>query len=202
MSIVIFMNKIISTYLESYKYLCPSLTEEELLFVSSGIKIQEYKAKQYYSKSNSIQDEIGFVYEGLIKSYYIDDYGKAITVKFTAENSYVTDYPAFVTQRPTKYNFLCIENTTVVSVSYSHIQAGYSQYPNLQRYGRIVAECYLALQQKRIESFLFQNPEQRYLDFIHEDPLLFNRVSLSDLSSYLGIERQTVTRIRKKIAKK
>jgi DNA-binding MurR/RpiR family transcriptional regulator len=58
----------------------------------------------------------------------------------------------------------------------------------------------LKIQQKRIEGFLFDNAETRYLDFIEENPDLFNRVSLSYLASYLGIERQSLTRIRKKLA--
>lgn len=196
------MQQAINAYLESYKLLCPTLTLNDLNYVRRGITIQEYKAKQFCNKAETIQEEIGFVYRGLIKSYYIDDSGKAITVKFICENGYVTDYPAFVMRRPSKYHFQCIEDSVIISVSYHYIESGYNQFPNLQRYGRIVAECYLAIQQKRIESFLFQSPEQRYLDFIHEEPNLFNRVSLSDLSSYLGIERQTLTRIRGKIANK
>jgi DNA-binding MarR family transcriptional regulator len=55
------------------------------------------------------------------------------------------------------------------------------------------------MQQKRIESFLFENAETRYLEFVQENPDLFNRVSLSHLASFLGIERQSLTRIRKKL---
>jgi DNA-binding MarR family transcriptional regulator len=71
----------------------------------------------------------------------------------------------------------------------------------LERYGRLVAEEVLKFQQKRIESFLFETAEQRYLNFVKEQPELLSRVSLSHLSSYLGIERQTLTRIRKKLAR-
>ena len=56
------------------------------------------------------------------------------------------------------------------------------------------------MQQRRIESFLFDNAETRYLDFVKENPNLLNRVSLSYLASFLGIERQSLTRIRKKLA--
>jgi Mn-dependent DtxR family transcriptional regulator len=56
------------------------------------------------------------------------------------------------------------------------------------------------MQQRRIESFLFENAETRYLDFIKESPDVYSRVSLTQLSSFLGIERQSLTRIRKKLA--
>jgi CRP-like cAMP-binding protein len=120
-------------------------------------------------------------------------------VNFFRENRYATHYPAFITQTPSKYYFQCIEPTTIVTVSYKHIQEGYEQFPIFERYGRLVAEEVLKMQQKRIESFLFENAETRYLEFVQENPDLFNRVSLSHLASFLGIERQSLTRIRKKL---
>ena len=120
-------------------------------------------------------------------------------MNFVRENRYVTHYPAFITQTPSKYYFQCIEPSTVVNLAYKHIQEGYDRFPILERYGRLVAEEALNFQHRRIESFLFDNAETRYLGFIEENPDLFNRVSLSYLSSYLGIERQSLTRIRKKL---
>jgi hypothetical protein len=58
------------------------------------------------------------------------------------------------------------------------------------------------MQQLRLESFLFQNAEQRYVNFTSKYPTLFNRVSLTDLATYLGIERQSLSRIRKSLTQK
>ncbi len=70
----------------------------------------------------------------------------------------------------------------------------------MERFGRLVAERVLTNQQQRIESFQFLNAEQRYLEFIETYPELYNRVSLTHLSTYLGIQRQSLTRIRQKLA--
>ena len=150
--------------------------------------------------ANTVQKEIGFVFSGLLRTFYIDDKGNQISVNFVRENRYVTHYPAFITQTPSKYYFQCIEPTIIVNLSYNHIQEGYNRFPILERYGRLIAEEALKILHKRIESFLFDNAETRYLDFIEANPDLFNRVSISYLSSYLGIERQSLTRIRKKLA--
>jgi CRP/FNR family transcriptional regulator len=85
-------------------------------------------------------------------------------------------------------------------LSFKDLQWLYGQSPNFERYGRLVAEEVLRRQQVRIESFIFQITEERYLDFIRTHKGLFNRVSLSHLCSYLGIERQSLTRIRQKLA--
>ncbi len=193
------MKDAINTYLSSVKTLCPRMTTAELDYLITGLTVSDLKPKHFYIHANTIQKEIGFVFSGLLRAFYIDNNGNQISVNFVRENRYVTHYPAFITQTPSKYYFQCIEPTIVVNLAYKHIQEGYNRFPILERYGRLVAEEALKIQHRRIESFLFDNAETRYLDFIEENPDLFNRVSLSYLSSYLGIERQSLTRIRKRL---
>ncbi|MEY3245645.1 MAG: hypothetical protein RL253_802 [Bacteroidota bacterium] len=190
-----------NTYLNAVKTLCPNVSHTALNYLKSGLRVVELQPKHFFIHANVIQQEIGFVFQGLIRAFYIDNQGNEITVNFVQENRYATHYTAFITRTPGKYYFQCIEPTILVNLSYDHIQTGYDKFPDIERYGRLTAEEVLKFQQKRIESFLFDTAEQRYLDFIKENPDLFNRVSLSHLSSFLGMERQTLTRIRQKLAK-
>ncbi len=195
------MKEAITTYLNSVKSLCPKVTDEELEYLRGGLSITELQSKHFYIHANALQHEIGFVFQGLLRAFYVDEKGNEITINFVRENRYATHYTAFISRTPSKYYFQCIEPTILVNLSYDYIQAGYEKYPNIERYGRLVAEAVLMFQQKRIESFLFETAEQRYLDFIQDNPDLFTRISLSHLSSFLGIERQSLTRIRQKLAK-
>ena len=195
------MNQAIDTYLKSVKSLCPRLSGEEIEYLKIGLRVKELKPKHFFIHANSIQQEIGYVFTGLLRAFYVDENGKEITVNFIPESRYATHYSAFISRTPSKYYFQCLEPTILVTLSYQHIQDGYEKYSNIDRYGRLVAESVLKFQQKRIESFLFETAEQRYLDFVKDNQSLFNRVSLSHLSSLLGIERQTLTRIRKRLAK-
>ena len=190
-----------NTYLNAVRTLCPNVSYTALNYLKSGLRVVELQPKHFFIHANVIQQEIGFVFQGLIRAFYIDNQGNEITVNFVQENRYATHYTAFITRTPGKYYFQCIEPTILVNLSYDHIQTGYDKFPDIERYGRLIAEEVLKFQQKRIESFLFDKAEQRYLDFIKENPDLFNRVSLSHLSSFLGMERQTLTRIRQKLAK-
>lgn len=192
----------ISIYLESYKQICHQITDEELAYVGKGLTVSEFKTKQYYLQAGQIQTAIGYVVSGLMRSYYIDEKGNEITISFIKEKEYATDYGAFVRQKPSKYYFQCLEPSIVVNLPYSEMQDGYNEYKNIERYGRLVTEEVLVQQQTRLESFLFENAEERYLNFIKRSPNLFNRISLTYLSSYLGIERQSLSRIRKMLAKK
>ena len=145
---------------------------------------------------------MGYVCEGLLRRYYINEKGNKITTGFVKENEYATDYPAFIRQKPTKYYMECLEPSVIIKLSYQDIQEGYKKFKNNEMYGRLIAEHVLTVQTDRVESFLFENAEQRYLNFIDDNPDIINRISLTHLASYLGIERQSLSRIRKKIAKK
>ncbi|MBP6620141.1 MAG: Crp/Fnr family transcriptional regulator, partial [Leadbetterella sp.] len=169
---------------------------------SDALSVSVYKPKDFYLSEGQVQTSIGFLVSGLIRAFYVDDKGNEITTWFSKENEYVTDYPAYIRQNPAKFHFQCIEPSIVVNLPYTDMQEGYSKFKNIELYGRLVAEEVVVLLQSRIESFLFQNAEQRYLAFMSRNPTLFNRISLTDLSSYLGIERQSLSRIRKSLTQK
>jgi CRP/FNR family transcriptional regulator, anaerobic regulatory protein len=192
----------IKSFLETIKNACPKITQEDLVFLATKISVTELQEKQFYIHANSIQKDIGFIYSGLVRAFFVDEKGNEITVNFIQEGGFVTHYSALLTQKPSKYYFQCLEPTIIVNLPYNHIQEGYSKFPNIESYGRLIAEEVLKTQQNRIESFLFQTAEQRYVDFIKFHPTLFNRISISHLCSFLGIERQTLTRIRKKLTQK
>lgn len=186
--------------LNSVKGVCPSITESELSQFASKLRFTELKKKDFFLQSGEIQTAIGFVTSGLIRSFFIDQDGNERTVGFYPEGDYATHYPAFITQKASKYAIQCLEPTTFACLSFEDLQWMYKQSQNFEKYGRLIAEEILKRQQARIESFVFQTAEERYLDFIKLQPTLFNRISLSHLCSYLGIERQSLTRIRQKIA--
>jgi CRP/FNR family transcriptional regulator len=79
------------------------------------------------------------------------------------------------------------------------LQQAYSESHNWERFGRIISEaCYLDAM-RRSESFLFQNGEQRYLDLIKNNPQIFSRIPLYHIASYMGLERESLSRLRKKV---
>jgi CRP/FNR family transcriptional regulator len=187
-------------FLKSVKEICPDLTDDELAQFASKFTFEELNKKDFFLQSGKIQTAIGFVASGLVRSSFVDNDGNEITVGFYSEGDYATHYPSFITQQPSKYSIQCLEPTTMVYLSYENLQWIYKNLPGMERYGRLIAEEILKRQQTRIESFIFQTAEERYIDFIKCHSDLFNRISISHLCSFLGIERQTLTRIRQKLA--
>ena len=175
------MKEAFDKYINSYKEICPELTEKELDFIRINLTVSEFKKGQFYLKRGFIQKEMGFVFSGLLRSYYIDYNGKKITIDFIYENKYASDYPSFIRQKPSKYFIEVLEPTIIVNLPYIKIQEAYSSFKNFEHYGRLIAEQILIQKQDRIEHFLFTNAEERYLDFIKKNQNIMNRISLSNV---------------------
>lgn len=187
-------------YILSLKQICPTLTDNELSLFVSKLSFHNLQKKEFFLETGAVQKAIGFITTGLVRSFYVDSAGDEITVGFYQAGDYATHYHSFLTRQPSNYTIQCLEQTDFACLSYEDLQWVYQQSTGFERYGRLVAEEILKRQQARIESFIFQTAEARYLTFIEKHPGLFNRVSLSHLCSYLGIERQTLTRIRQRLA--
>ncbi|MEL6593164.1 MAG: Crp/Fnr family transcriptional regulator [Bacteroidota bacterium] len=189
----------IQQYLDSMKLVCPEIEDYQLVEFSQTLREARYQSRELIFGYQEIPKHVAYVAKGLVRAYYIDQRGDERTSWFIPEGDFATDYPAFLRGHNSNYYFETLEPSTVVYLSKEAIDRGYAQYPSLQKYGRLVAEEILTVQQARIESFQFKTAKERYLDFLTNSPELAQKISQGLTASYIGIERQSLTRIRKQL---
>ncbi|NOT90540.1 Crp/Fnr family transcriptional regulator [Ferruginibacter sp.] len=175
------------------------LTEKDCSLFEPYLATQNYKAKEYFLSENKICKEIGFLNHGCFRTYYLNE-GKEINTQFIFENEFVVDFDSFLQEKPSRYCIQALEDAQVVTFNLQALQNAYSQSQNWERFGRIMAEHSYKMTTERVESFLFLDGEQRYLDLLKNQPLIFNRIPLYHIASYIGLERESLSRLRKKIA--
>ena len=188
-------------YIDLFLDKIPTSNMELKKFSRSFLTVNEYNKKELLYKSGEIQKEVGFVCQGLLRKYYINEKGSEIITGFISENGFATDYPSFLRQKPSKYHIQCLEPTIIVKIPYEKLQEAYQKYRDNERFGRLVAENVLTRETDRVESLLFESAEERYLNFLDQNKNISNRISLTHLASYLGIERQSLSRIRSNLVK-
>ena len=189
----------IESYLDNVRSICPKMTDDAIDCYRKGLSVTQLRARQFYISRGEMQKQSGYIVKGLVRIYYIDSKGDEMNVNFVKEGEQVIHYGAVVSNLPSKYYFQCVEPTTIVNVPLEHIRICSEKHVELECYIRFLVEKELCRKQHRIDSFIFNTAEERYLNFIKEEPDLFKRLSLSQLCSYLGIGRQTLTRIRKRL---
>lgn len=177
------------------------LTEDDCALFEPFLKIKKLKTKDYFLSEGKTCAEIGFVNSGCFRTYYLSE-GKEINTHFVFENEFVTDYDSFLQNKPSRYFIQAIEDAEIVTFNLPALQNAYNQSHNWERFGRMIAEQSYKLTTQRVESFLFLDGEQRYLDLLKHQPHILNRVPLYHIASYLGLERESLSRLRKKVAGK
>lgn len=177
------------------------LTETDCDLFTNSLSNKEVVGKQHFLTEGQVCKEMGFVNSGSFRVYYLAD-GKEINTHFYFENSFVADYDSFLEQKPSRYYIQALEDSAITTFSIQTLQQAYNSSQNWERFGRQMAEFSFKMTTKRVESFLFMNAEERYLNLLETEPQIFDRMPLYHIASYLGIERESLSRLRKKIVSK
>jgi CRP-like cAMP-binding protein len=177
------------------------LTEKDCALFEPFLQTKTFKAKEYFLTEGKICREIGFVNLGCFRTYYLVD-GKEINTYFAFENGFVTDYDSFLQGKPSRYFIQALEDAELVTFDLPALEQAYQQSHNWERFGRLIAEQSYKLTTERVENFLFMDGEQRYLELLQKQPALLDRIPLYHIASYLGLERESLSRLRKKISQR
>jgi CRP-like cAMP-binding protein len=125
-----------------------------------------------------------------------------VNFHFFFDNEFVVEFNSFLSQKPSQMFIQAMEDSQVILLpKRDKILESYAKSHTWERFGRIISEMQFMHSSGRVQDFLFRNAEERYLNLLKEHPDIFQRVSLSNISSYLGIQGPSLSRIRKRISK-
>ncbi|MEO7049629.1 MAG: Crp/Fnr family transcriptional regulator, partial [Ferruginibacter sp.] len=94
------------------------------------------------------------------------------------------------------YFLKACEKLKLVSFDKTKLLEAYTQSPQIETFGRKVLESIIAKQEEHSEIFKLMTPGQRFANMVLKHPDFLQRVSLSQIASYLGISRETLSRLR------
>lgn len=177
------------------------LTEEDCDLFEDYLTARQYKAGDFVLQNGSVCHEMGFVNSGAFRIYYLSD-DKEINTRFCFEGEFVVDYDSFLEQKPSRYFIQALEDSEMVTFTLPTLLEAYKSSQNWERFGRMMAEESFKMVTRRVESFMFMTGEQRYLQLLENQPEIFQKLPLYHIASYLGLERESLSRIRKKMATK
>lgn len=170
--------------------------EKELREISLLFKSTDIKKGVHFLKQGEVQENIGFLIHGLFRCYYI---GNEHTKHFLTDNDFLFALSALITRKPAQFFIQALEDSVVLTASAEKI--GYLMSNNnfwRKIYIQILEKACL-IKEERTADFLLKNAKERYLSFYKEHPELVNRIKRYQLSSFLGIKPESLSRIRKNL---
>ena len=171
------------------------LTDEEFEVISSYFTLKTLQKHQFLVQEGEWVHNDFWVVSGLLKGYYNSQNGKKHILQFAMEDWWITDYQAYFTQTKAQLNVDCLENTKLLCISLENREEVCSKFQKMDTFFRKKANMgYVALQ-KRILSLLNSNAKERYEQFLALYPTLLQRLPKSLIASYLGVSRETLSRL-------
>lgn len=148
--------------------------------------------------SGEVCDFVAFVDSGLMRLYTVRD-GVDRTSEFIAARDFVTDYHSFLTRQPSPQTIGALADSELRLISYRDLQSLYQKMPVFERVGRLIAEAVFQRAVERFSSMMNQKPEERYVKFIEQYPLVNDMIPQYMAASYVGVTPVGLSKIRKRL---
>lgn len=170
---------------ESWNLLQPALTK------------RIFKKNDFLLQQGEICNSLFYIDSGYCKSYYDID-GVAKNTGFFFENEIATNINSFGSGQKSEFNIIACEPLTTIIFDKDKLFQVSKQTNEIEILGRNCIRLFATKQDEFSTLFKLYSAQER-LEYLETNyPEILQRVSLSQLASFLGVARETLSRIRKR----
>lgn len=172
----------------------------DLTLVEPLLESRKVHKGEFLFREGDVCGFVGLTMQGCLRTFCLKD-GKEFTLFFHPEQHTLGDYESFRWQRPACFSCQAIENSEVLIVNAQAIEV-LEAVPDGQKLLRLVVEDLAFQLRDRLLSLYRDPPEQRYLSFLKTEPKLLQRIPQHYLASHLGIEPESLSRLKRRVYEK
>lgn len=183
------------TYFSKFR----KLSEPEKEAIRADMRIEKVEKGTVLLRGGQVPLDNYFVLKGCVRKFYLKG-GEEKTIHFFTEEDWIL--PAIdpsSSQQGSDYFLECTEDSFLVFANDRDGNELLKKYPKFQELSMIVLEKEITKLQSQMALYHNNTPEQRYLHLQEVQPDLLERVPQYQLSSYIGVKPESLSRIRKRI---
>lgn len=183
------------------KYSKTSLTQEEKNFIEEIWVFKKLKKRQFLLQSGEICKYACFILKGAMRQYITDKSGIEKIVQLGIENWWITDRESFLNQKPSKYDIDAWETSELLLLPYKELERFQSIPTVKEMFWQMNQNNYIAIQNRLIDTVNL-SAQERYTNLQDTNPEFLQRFPQHIIASYLGITKETLSRVRNQLAQK
>jgi len=172
-----------------------ALTDKEFEYILGHFEPVKKRKYQYLVQEGEIVDREYWITSGCAKSYFLDENGKEHILQFAMEQWWITDYESFVKRVPSKIYIDCLEDCEFLAISFENRDKLTAEMHKMERFWAKKSKFGRIALQNRILSLLKNSAKERYNLLLQQYPKLFQRVPKKLIAAYLGVSRETLSRL-------
>lgn len=181
--------------LRSYIHSLIDLSEEAWKALNPALTTVEYKKGDYLLREGQACNNLFFISAGYCRAFYRKG-DQEINTNFFFESEVATNINSFWTGEKSEFTIQACENSTAIVFDKPKLLVAREENQEIAMLGRLCANEMAAKLENHISLFKRMTAQERYEYLEEHHPTMFQRVPLNQLSSYLGIARETLSRIR------
>ncbi|QHS58434.1 Crp/Fnr family transcriptional regulator [Chitinophaga agri] len=172
-----------------------TLTDEQFDYFFSHFQYQQYKKGQSIIAEGSMVNCEYFVLSGCLKSFFINDELKMFILQFAMPTWWASDYNALYAHTKATVNVDCITDAELLCLTNEDREKLCRELHNVEYFFRWRTNKGYVASQKRLLSFMNNNVKYRYEELMALYPQLYNMVPKNLIAAYLGVSRETLSRL-------
>jgi CRP-like cAMP-binding protein len=172
-----------------------TLTDEQFAYVSTHFIPRSFKKGQALITAGDKVDEEYFVLSGCLKSFYINDDLKMFILQFAMPTWWTSDFNALYTGTKATINVDCITDAEVLCLTNNDREKICAELHAMEHFFRWRTNKGYVASQKRLLSLMNNDAKSRYEELLQQYPQLYNIVPKNLIAAYLGVSRETLSRL-------
>ncbi|WP_291921240.1 Crp/Fnr family transcriptional regulator [Chitinophaga sp.] len=172
-----------------------SLTPAEFEYFFSHFKPLSFKKGQVVIREGDKVDHEYFVVSGCLKTFYINQDIKMHILQFAMPTWWASDYDALYSQTSATVNLDCITDANLLSLSNADREKLCREIHQVEYFFRWRTNRGYVAAHKRLLSFMNNDAKTRYEELLRLYPELYNLVPKHLIAAYLGVSRETLSRL-------
>jgi CRP/FNR family transcriptional regulator, anaerobic regulatory protein len=171
------------------------VSDEEFAYIKTFFTLKKVRKHQYLVQEGELANNEYVILTGIFRLFYLDNEGKEHIVQFAGENWWMADYNAYFNQKKATMHITCMEDGEVLCLTLPGREKLSADLHKMEHFFRVKLTRGYVAQQRRIISLLASTPQQRYEEFSDLYPQLLQKIPKKYIAEYLGVSRETLSRL-------
>ena len=179
-----------------------SVEDKDLKLIDDYFKSKAIAKGTYILKSGEVFHSAAFVQNGLFRTFIIDENGAEHIIQFASQGLWTGDLASFISRKPSKFYTEALEDAEILTITKEDWEKLLQKAPfYLDFHRKLLEKGLFSLQERLLESYSV-DATKKYLNLIQTFPDILQRVPQYMIASYLGMSRETLSRVRKHLSDK
>lgn len=193
------MHETLLNYIRDYSTTPLTATEREV--IKEVFVPKKLKKRQFFLQEGEVCKYAAFIVKGAMRQYRVDDKGVEHVLRLSMENWWVADRESYIMLTPSRYNIDAWEDCDLLILTRADYLEKLNAMPAISEMAKKMDDNFAIATQRRVSSISL-SAEERYAELVQVYPEFLQRFPQHLIASYLGISRETLSRLRSQAARK